>query len=505
MFFSLKYEIFKRIRRKYLPSNYFWGRVQTSKMSRKLPTAVRWCWFNDKTWQDYDKKVNEQLEADFQKKKKKIPCSKEHHVDLDFATDADIKKNFNNMELEKNLVGIQRRNDEPMKRRAVKREVPNIFKKEVFYIPRGFNDYILAAKVYGAEVENSINKTVTIFLCPESDVKNQTKEINKAQNYSIPIVGDDFLVDCITAGRRMDPKTYPLKIGKSDDKKRKGSGEGSDSKKAKWDEGEEAPKVASDDEGPPSELFLQDGCKWTGKCIYKKEGTEYPFVMKILESKDKKDKKKISGHIKWPTLKKSVTKFKGSFKNGKIEFEEYEIVKGKDEVEVPMKYKGKVTGKKISGEIDDKKLTATFKLDFFGRDDEDEKKKDKKDKTKDKKDKLPDLLELLKPQAKFNGVCFTVNTFAYSVFERENNSLQGTLAWENPKRKTKFKGSLNSSAATFDLEETMIKKDDDEPEKRVYHADGVREGDKEIVIYGTFLTQAKKKEDCLDGIFEISV
>ena len=52
-------------------------------------------------------------------------------------------------------------------------------------------------------------------------------------------------------------------------------------------------------------------------------------------------------------------------KGSQVNFEEYEIVNGEDDVEVPMKYVGKVDGNTIQGnnEHEDPECHSTFKLD----------------------------------------------------------------------------------------------------------------------------------------------
>lgn len=73
--------------------------------------------------------------------------------------------------------------------------------------------------------------------------------------------------------------------------------------------------------------------------------------------------------IFWKTLNDAQTKFKGKFvPNGNggdldIDIEEYEAVVGEDEVELPMKYSGTLSGKSMSGRVGDKNSKSTFKLD----------------------------------------------------------------------------------------------------------------------------------------------
>src|SRR3712207_8023302 len=41
----------------------------------------------------------------------------------------------------------------------------------------------------------------------------------------------------------------------------------------------------------------------------------------------------------WPTLNSARTKFRGVIKGDDLNFEEYEVITGQDDVEIPMKYK----------------------------------------------------------------------------------------------------------------------------------------------------------------------
>jgi len=67
--------------------------------------------------------------------------------------------------------------------------------------------------------------------------------------------------------------------------------------------------------------------------------------------------KKIEGTVKWPTLKNSKSKFKGTIlhKNKSIKFQEYEIITGKDEIEVPVDYVGEIDGKQVKGRVGSEK------------------------------------------------------------------------------------------------------------------------------------------------------
>lgn len=82
-------------------------------------SVVRWYWRSDKDWVAFDDAMNTKAETEYKKGNKSIQIDKERYIDLGLTWDQ-IVKNFTNIN-DKTLVGIQRRYDDPMKRRAVKR------------------------------------------------------------------------------------------------------------------------------------------------------------------------------------------------------------------------------------------------------------------------------------------------------------------------------------------------------------------------------------------------
>ena len=75
---------------------------------------AKWLWKDDSGWIEYDKKIAKKLEKAFRDKETECAVDKERYVD------------FSAM--------LQRRFDDKMKRRNVKREKVEPFKKEVFFI-----------------------------------------------------------------------------------------------------------------------------------------------------------------------------------------------------------------------------------------------------------------------------------------------------------------------------------------------------------------------------------
>lgn len=123
---------------------------------------------------------------------------------------------------------------------------------------------------------------------------------------------------------------------------------------------------------------MEEGQDWMGVCSYTEEKKYYPFNMKI----GKVDGAKVEAVMSWKTLGDAKTRVKGTIVGDEFKFQEYEVrdyhhrkwifcvterlaqvIQGKDEVEVPMDYKGKLKGNSIVGDVGDKSQKVTFKLD----------------------------------------------------------------------------------------------------------------------------------------------
>jgi len=112
---------------------------------------------------------------------------------------------------------------------------------------------------------------------------------------------------------------------------------------------------SSEDELIP---IIKDGAKFNGTCVL-----EYSFKINIAKRKGNT----IQGTIFWET-QKTETNFKGRITDdGKINFEEYEIISKGDPVEVPMIYDGGVSnGKTLDGKFgpDLSKLNGKFSINL---------------------------------------------------------------------------------------------------------------------------------------------
>lgn len=107
-----------------------------------------------------------------------------------------------------------------------------------------------------------------------------------------------------------------------------------------------------------------------GVCSYKESGEDFPFELMVLKVVEKSNgEKTIEGTVKWPTFDSSKTKFRGSYNPDKSElkYQEYEIIKGEEHIEVPVNYRGSSKGSNsFVGKVELKDLeeVVTFKIDF---------------------------------------------------------------------------------------------------------------------------------------------
>eukprot|EP01125_Pyxidicula_operculata_P011334 TRINITY_DN3719_c0_g1_i1.p1 TRINITY_DN3719_c0_g1~~TRINITY_DN3719_c0_g1_i1.p1 ORF type:complete len:594 (-),score=192.94 TRINITY_DN3719_c0_g1_i1:18-1799(-) len=165
-------------------------------------TAVQWSWRSDNGWVDYDKKTCIILENGYANDEKKVSVDKERFVDLSLSV-SELKKNFHSIDCpDKEFVGIQRRFDDEMKRRAVRRQNPEQFLKGANAFIAVSNstdaDHIASAlRTYGGVVSKNITKRTKVVITSVSDMAKFQDDIGKAQEADIPLVKEDWLVDCI--------------------------------------------------------------------------------------------------------------------------------------------------------------------------------------------------------------------------------------------------------------------------------------------------------------------
>jgi hypothetical protein len=166
-------------------------------------TAVRWAWFDDKKWIEYDAAVNGALEAAFGNGEKKIAVDKERFVDVNFASNAEIQKCLKNAD--PSLVGVQRRFDDESRRRAVRRVVPTLFDTHVFLLlldaPAQATRAADATALYGGLVSKTWKKAVTAVLATPTSLAAPAHldALRKASAAGVPIL-DCAILDDVIAG-----------------------------------------------------------------------------------------------------------------------------------------------------------------------------------------------------------------------------------------------------------------------------------------------------------------
>lgn len=107
--------------------------------------------------------------------------------------------------------------------------------------------------------------------------------------------------------------------------------------------------------------FIKPGLQLMGTCTMVSDGSTFPQIIVVTD----RTESTFAGTVLWPTLNSAKTKFKGTISGDNIIFEEYEIINGENDVEVPNKYIGKLGSDGIiSGKTDtsDPEAQSTFEL-----------------------------------------------------------------------------------------------------------------------------------------------
>lgn len=265
-----------------------------------LPLCVKWQWHGDKGWQDYDATLSNKLEQAFQANLKKIPVDNQRHVDLNFSNEREIKSHFTNMDQENHLVGLQRRNDDPNKRRPVRRYIQKVLDKEVAIL-LGLPDkteqhYKQRIQEHGGSVVEKVTNKVTMVFCEPEEVEDYEEAVEKAQELKIPVYKESFLNKILSNGG-IPTHSDSYKIVYKKPKKRE------------------------------LEPTVEEESKWTGICNYQRKGEskkkDHPFTLQIKSVK----KGSFKGTIQW--LLANVTRpFKATLSGKKLSLKEK---KGDDE------------------------------------------------------------------------------------------------------------------------------------------------------------------------------
>ncbi|BFU21096.1 hypothetical protein KM1_000730 [Entamoeba histolytica HM-3:IMSS] len=161
--------------------------------------SVKWQWLDDYQWVDYDKKTSSLLEKSYLEGKKSESCDKERFVE--FCDIHTIHDNFSSLPKDyKSLVGIQRRKDNPNRRRLVQRLMPATYDGYIVYIIKesledgvDYDGLIDIIKLRKGKITNKINNS-TLVVCDETKWNNDVKKlIQQVLDDKIPIVTSTFV------------------------------------------------------------------------------------------------------------------------------------------------------------------------------------------------------------------------------------------------------------------------------------------------------------------------
>jgi len=394
---------------------------------------VQWLWKADDDWTEYDAKVATRLESFWQQGKKEGKVDDERYVD------------FENM--------LQRRYDDVMKRRPVKREVPPIFDKEIFYVilpQKQKKELESTVEEYGGLVASALNKKVTHLVLRESDVPKKKKELDKAKGWKIPVVTPEFVEKCTAELDVVSDGEFRLDEGEEEEEEEEDKAGEKEDIKADKRKAEPAKNGGTDmqpqkkksktvaDTDSAGDIYIQPKSCFSG--VSEQEGFDpCPFMVTVLE----RDGNNFSGHIVWATLQ-TTTKFKGSVDGASVSLEEYELISG-DDVEVPNKYAGTLEENgTIKGKlVDSHQEEGTFELKNISL------------------PKVEPCKDNFRQNSIWKGICYTPFPFELRIEKRQKDAFTGTMSWPTIEdSKTKVRGTISDGKLEFE-EFEVIKGDDD--------------------------------------------
>lgn len=289
----------------------------------------------------------------------------------------------------------------------------------------------------GGVVGRVINKKVSILVC--SNPSDFEEDVQKAEKLKIPVVRETFIVDSVAKITRLKPEDYfPISTSTSSSSASQTKDEDGD------DNGTSAKKQKTDD--PVVLVVLVDNTvvstnsEWMGVCIGN-DGATYPFVLTITT----RTNDDLEGTIHWPTMGDTLTKIRGSVKSDELKFEEYEAIRGEDNIEIPQNYDAKLTGSSVSGTLTDSQgEKCSFKLNLVAK----------------RSTKAQDL-PFLQPKAQFEGTYFEKCAMEVNIISRNTlGDLKGNIYWPTAdKTSTSFQGELAADGG-LKLNENLLVKGD---------------------------------------------
>ncbi|KAF2068272.1 hypothetical protein CYY_010401 [Polysphondylium violaceum] len=402
-----------------------------------------WYWLDDKVWIPYSDSQADIFEQQHQSGVKKIKVDKDRFLDLSL-THAEIVKNFVNVN-DPDLIAIQRRYDDHMKRRAVKRVKKvnlNFFDGYVFYYyARQKSNSSVSSPLtntintFGGKVTERLTKKVDFMIVRTVDEKDDLLTFNsiieKAEKSGVTVVRETYISDCVVAKDAIDTSVYIVSqkpvpipapiIQQFQQQAAAATTNNNTTTSTPSSSATNTPTKASTTStttGNPSLVpnasYLIKDSQWMG-VFTTDEKEHYTFVFTV----DDVQGDKLEGTMSWPTLNDSLTKYRGTIKGTQFDFEEYEIVRGEDDVEVPNNYTSVVYGDTIQGTAG----TSTFKL---------------------KLTKSPPVTTM-PANSSWSGTSTQISNFKLSVSARKDSDISGVLEFPDHGSSAKFKGTVDTT------------------------------------------------------------
>jgi hypothetical protein len=274
----------------------------------------KWQWRSDTDWVEFDATRAAALEAAFAAGTPlQVPVDKERYVDIP------------NM--------LQRRYDDPMKRREVRRiagpALPaapacsvfitpqmKLFEQSVFVLlvslPKKREKLVKDISAAGGLVAALLSNKATHVVCSENELKSFPEQVKQALSLGIPIVSTEFILDSITEEIMQDQSQYLLSCSKP---------------------GAAAavvPQASPAAVAAPTQLPVLSGTK----------ATPYPFELiidSVFPDVLKPGEGRFEGRVIWTSLNGCTSTAKGTFNGSVVHFVETDALIG-DEVELPIAY-----------------------------------------------------------------------------------------------------------------------------------------------------------------------
>ncbi|EAL70239.2 BRCT domain-containing protein [Dictyostelium discoideum AX4] len=391
--------------------------------------AYIWYYLDGDAWKPYDSSLLDGFEKSFNSSlatigNKKIKVDNERYIEI--MPIADILSNFTNSINDPDLVGIQRRFDDAMKRRAVKRTKANTTTSFFDDLQFAFysntsqktktNEIKGIIKICGGKSVDTMTKKTDYLILKPSDLKDDYKTFNdiisKAEGLKIICVESTWIDSCIKSKKLVDhtaflvgQKTAPVvaiptntttATTATTTTTNTGTATATSPKSKSKNNSTSTTNNLVINSG-----FLIKGSEWAGVCS--SDDDHYPLVMTVDDFVG--DGEEVSGVITWINLGYAKTKYKGKVvaTNGEFNFQEYEIISGEDDVEVPNDYKSTIYGDQIIGKVGD----STFKL---------------------KLTKSPPVTNI-QPDSQWKGTSTSIENFKLDVVKRDGENITGTITW----------------------------------------------------------------------------